>query len=845
MVITAILLTLLVLSQISGSQASPRPKEASPAGLVEVIGPWFGSEMDAFVTVLDAFEAETGVATTYIPMRAEDLLPILDTQFAVGDTPADVIFMSPGFIQHASQESHVVHVNHLIDEAGFLPGALDPVKVGDTIYGGAYTGFAKPGFWYRQSFFDAHGLTVPTTYAEFVALLGEIAAISGIANPIVSGDGVGWPLSDVTEHFLATYGGAEMHRDLIAGTLSWTDPSVRSVFNDRLVPLLQEGYFSSPVEWTAAVQDWWNGDYGLYFMGSWIIGMVPDPNDLGVFALPPEAGVSQGIVFAGTYLFIPVYTGVLGEAKLLFQFLAGAEGQAIQVQQGGHIATALGVPLDNYPAGEREVAALMVGREVLSDLDDVIGGEFQTTFWSQLQLLWADPASLDSVLATLQSLAPTPDPNSPPAASFTVSPSAGDVTTTFTVDASSSSDAEDPSSALEVRWDWEDDGIWDTPWSPTKTAQHQYADPDTYTVRLEVKDTGRLTDQTTRQVDVASTGGCVTPPSGLISWWPGDGNAMDVVGPNDGTPLNGATFVTGYVGQAFSFDGVDDVVLASGTGINDLQSLTIDAWVRLDSMPSGQIERFVTLVPERAVLRYDGINGPKQLHFFMEIDAILRHIRVNDVLQAGVFHHVAGTYDGTTMRLYLDGAEVGNLSISGTVGVGTGVRFSDEPLDGLLDEVEIFNRALSAAEILDIYDAGSAGKCNAPPATTAAPSGTTGQAGWFISSVVVTLTAVDDLNRVASTSYRIDGESWQEYVSPFTVDDGVHTVEYFSTDNAGNAEDVKSIDISIDATVPETFRSVEGTLGENGWYTSALTVTLAASDATSGVATIVYRIDGG
>jgi len=211
--------------------------------------------------------------------------------------------------------------------------------------------------------------------------------------------------------------------------------------------------------------------------------------------------------------------------------------------------------------------------------------------------------------------------------------------------------------------------------------------------------------------------GYIEPPPGLVGWWPGDGNAFDIIGTNNGTLMNGATFAPGKVDEAFSFDGVDDVVWAPGTNIDDLQQLTIDAWVKLDSLPYGQIERFVTLAGEKAVLRYDGGNGPRQLHFYMKIDGWLRGIRVNNVLETGVFHHVAGTYDGSIMRLYLDGVEVGNLMVSGTVGAGTGVILSsdEEPLDGLLDEIEIYNRALSALEIQSIFSAGTTGKCKPPP----------------------------------------------------------------------------------------------------------------------------------
>jgi hypothetical protein len=205
---------------------------------------------------------------------------------------------------------------------------------------------------------------------------------------------------------------------------------------------------------------------------------------------------------------------------------------------------------------------------------------------------------------------------------------------------------------------------------------------------------------------VVATGSavCVNPPSNLVSWWPGDGNASDIIGPNDGTLYNGTTFAPGKVGQAFSFDGFDDEMVAPGTNFDDLQQLTIDAWVKHNSLPTGEIMIYV-MMNGKAVLRYDGGNGPQQLHFFLITDGGLEHIRVNNALQVGVFHHVAGTYDGSVMRLYLDGAEVGSHVVSGTVEDGAGVSFSStvEPFDGLLDEVEIYNCDLSASQIQAIY----------------------------------------------------------------------------------------------------------------------------------------------
>ena len=135
--------------------------------------------------------------------------------------------MVSSFIKKEGLNGTVLDLTNVVDKAAYGTGALDPVTGTDgKLYGAAYTGKVKPGFWYRQSFFTAHSLTPPTTWAEFQSLLTAIKAVPGIVNPIVSGDGVGWPLSDVVEHFIATFGGASMHRNLTAGTQKWNSTAV-------------------------------------------------------------------------------------------------------------------------------------------------------------------------------------------------------------------------------------------------------------------------------------------------------------------------------------------------------------------------------------------------------------------------------------------------------------------------------------------------------------------------------------------------------------------------------------------------------------------------------------------
>jgi parallel beta-helix repeat protein len=95
-----------------------------------------------------------------------------------------------------------------------------------------------------------------------------------------------------------------------------------------------------------------------------------------------------------------------------------------------------------------------------------------------------------------------PLPNTPPTASFTVSPPTGDLTTVFSFDASDSWDSEDMPGALEVRWDFDGDGDWDTDWSTEKLVHHQYDLRGDYAVQLEIRDTCGLTDNATITVEV-------------------------------------------------------------------------------------------------------------------------------------------------------------------------------------------------------------------------------------------------------------------------------------------------------------------------------------------------------
>ena len=233
---------------------------------------------------------------------------------------------------------------------------------------------------------------------------------------------------------------------------------------------------------------------------------------------------------------------------------------------------------------------------------------------------------------------------------------------------------------------------------------------------------------------VATTGGgpvAIEPPAGMVAWWPGDGNAQDIVGNNDGTLVGGATYTGGMVGRAFSFDGGGDFVdISSGPDLGN-RSFSVDMWIRYED-PGPVI--WQTFFAWGAT----ALGTPSEAGFQVYLDngQIVGNVRDEDgnigiLFVKGlapapkVFHHVALVLDREDGRieLYINGTQAAFDNIPGGFGsIGNNVRPSigalgrggvgtpAESYNGLVDEVTIYNRALTAEEIKDIYDAGSAGK---------------------------------------------------------------------------------------------------------------------------------------
>jgi len=215
----------------------------------------------------------------------------------------------------------------------------------------------------------------------------------------------------------------------------------------------------------------------------------------------------------------------------------------------------------------------------------------------------------------------------------------------------------------------------------------------------------------------------------MVAWWPADENASDVVGSANGTLQHGASFATGIVGQGFSLDGVDDYVDFGNAPSLHVSSgdFSIDAWVRFDAITAADM----SIVDKMSAV---GVNldgwrlieqGDDHRFWFCFgggtvnrcVDPAFTVFSTTKAVP-GVWFHVAAVKNAASFSLYVNGKQEDSRSPvpafvdtqSANVLVGSYV-LEGAHLDGIVDEVQLFNRALSASEVRSIFDAGKLEKC--------------------------------------------------------------------------------------------------------------------------------------
>jgi hypothetical protein len=221
--------------------------------------------------------------------------------------------------------------------------------------------------------------------------------------------------------------------------------------------------------------------------------------------------------------------------------------------------------------------------------------------------------------------------------------------------------------------------------------------------------------------------GCEKPHAGSVASWSGGGGGKDRLGKNDGNLVN-VTLTEGRAGQAFHFNGTNAYVEIPDSADLKPKNLTVEAWVKFDAQetpnansPGLQIVvlKLNTRNPHQG--NFTGYSLCKNgNHFTFCIGSAAGEQVMADsqtVPQVGVWYHLAGTYDGQDLKLYVNGAQDGAAHAGFPLDIGTRPLFIgtsgewfDGKLQGDVDGVTIYRRALSAHEIRSLYREG--GKAN-------------------------------------------------------------------------------------------------------------------------------------
>ncbi len=311
---------------------------------------------------------------------------------------------------------------------------------------------------------------------------------------------------------------------------------------------------------------------------------------------------------------------------------------------------------------------------------------------------------------------------------------------------------------------------------------------------------------------------------------------------NNGTVSGSAVFAAGHASNAIALDGVNDFVSAPAGVVDDLNNVTVSAWVywngggawqRIFDFGNNTAQNmFLTTANGNGVLQFTIINNGNTQNVY------------GPQLAVNTWTHVAVTLSKNGMKMYVNGNNVAQyegatVSPSDFKPVNNYIGKSQWPdplLKGLIDDFRVYNYELTALEIANM-----AGIVNTPPSVSL--SSPMNGAGYFADAVVnITAAVVDDSDFGTSVEFFADGNSIGiDRSSPFSIDYKFTTVGQYNltavvTDNVGQTATSEVVIVSVNAANKISGPSSVGTIiGHSGsWGNNANTVAAKAFDDNTG-----------
>ncbi|HLX73075.1 MAG TPA: LamG domain-containing protein, partial [Verrucomicrobiae bacterium] len=220
---------------------------------------------------------------------------------------------------------------------------------------------------------------------------------------------------------------------------------------------------------------------------------------------------------------------------------------------------------------------------------------------------------------------------------------------------------------------------------------------------------------------------CFPTPPGVVAGWSAESNAVDSINGNDGTFTGTESYAPGEVGLAFHFNGSSDVEVPDSSTLHFTNGMTVEAWVNLSNYTGHATEILsklaaASLFANSYTFSIEGADTASTRRAYFTVvgtNYVAHQLFSSTNIPTNQWMHIAGTYDGATISIYVNGALSASAPFTNEIWPGTeplsiGCSINGSPVslfDGQIDEVNLYNRALTADEVQGIYYAGNAGKC--------------------------------------------------------------------------------------------------------------------------------------
>jgi alpha-glucoside transport system substrate-binding protein len=382
-------------------------------GEISVYATWTGAEQDNFDAMMAPWLECTGTTMNYTGQR--DLAGALTAAIAGGNLPDVAGLPGPGLMQQWYADGVLLpldFVDFAAYEAATPPGFAALGKAPDGKLAGIFTkGAVKGLIWYNTGVWQGEP---PASWDELKT--AAAAQLTGGDEKtwcigVESGGDSGWPGTDWIEDIVLRQSGTADYDGWVAGTTPWTDPAIKSAFEE----------FGTAVE---------NAYGGAQYVNATAFGKAANP----MFTDPPGCLLHHQASFITTFFeseagatadqfdffpfpdIDPANSGVTGggdlfgmfndtpQAQSMIQYLLTPEAQQIWVELGGFISANKNVPASAYPdeVSGRSAEILANAKTFRFDAGDLMPSALSAAFFDAVVAYIDDPSQLDSILADLE-----------------------------------------------------------------------------------------------------------------------------------------------------------------------------------------------------------------------------------------------------------------------------------------------------------------------------------------------------------------------------------------------------------------------------------------------------------